>query len=85
MISAPSSLAGIADWLETILFYVSIFFWIVAMGFIFYAAFLYLTAAGEDETLKKATQQRWYAVIAIAIALIGTVIPTFVANVLRGQ
>lgn len=84
-IQAPQSLADTASWLETILFWMSVFFWIIAMGFIFYAAFLYLTAAGEDETLKKAKQQLWYAVIAIAVALLATVIPTFIGNVLLGR
>ncbi|OGY67979.1 MAG: hypothetical protein A3I24_03215 [Candidatus Harrisonbacteria bacterium RIFCSPLOWO2_02_FULL_41_13b] len=42
--------------------------------FIIYAAFLYLTAAGEEENYKTAKQVIWYAIIAIAVGLLSKAI-----------
>ena len=38
-----------------ILFYVATLFWILAAVFVFYAAYLYLTAAGDEEKVKQAS------------------------------
>jgi len=69
----PSTIGGIDDvlailntlvtWLFTILM-------IVAVIFIFYAAFLYLKAGGEPEDVKKANKQLIFSAVAIAVALI---------------
>lgn len=42
--------------------------------FIIYAAYLYLTAAGEEDQYKTAKQVIWYAVIAIAVGLLSKAI-----------
>jgi len=38
-----------------ILFYVAVLFWILAAGFVFYAAILYVTAAGNEDQVHKAS------------------------------
>lgn len=81
----PKDINGVVSVLENILFNVSRIFWIVAVGFTLYAGFLYFTAADNPERLKKAQQQLLYTVIAIAIALMATVIPTLVENILGGK
>ena len=81
----PSTLDAILGNLESILGYVSVAFWILAIGFILYAAFLYLTAAGSDDRLKTAKKQLWYAVIAVAIALMATTIPTLIQSIFLGE
>ena len=49
-----SNVSGVISWLQQILSWFAIIFWIFAAGAIFYAAFLYLTAAGNDTKVKKA-------------------------------
>lgn len=83
--TGPSTVDEGISILNQILTWISIIFWIVAVIFILYAAFLYLTAAGDAEKVKKASSQLLYAVIAIAVALMATIIPSFVANVLTPQ
>ncbi|OHA10091.1 MAG: hypothetical protein A3A44_00400 [Candidatus Sungbacteria bacterium RIFCSPLOWO2_01_FULL_60_25] len=49
-----------------------IFVFIVAVMAVLYAAFLYLTSAGNEETIKKAHTVLVYALIGIAVALLAT-------------
>jgi len=66
--------------LENILGWIYTFFFIFAAIFILIAAFQYLTAAGDEEKVKKAKNMLIYAVIAIAIALVAMGIDNIVAN-----
>src|SRR3989344_5329700 len=52
------------------------------VGFIFYAGFLYLTAAGDPTKVTKAGSQFKYGVIAIIIGLLAYGLPRIVANIL---
>src|SRR3989344_2233772 len=79
--TGPSTLQEIIESLDRILLWASRVFWILAIGFILYAGFLYLTAAGSDDRLKTAKKQLWYAVIAVAIALMATTIPTLIQSI----
>lgn len=72
------------DLFRQILTWFAIIFWIAAALFVFYAAFLYLTAAGNEEQVKKASSQLLYAVIAIAVGLMAYGLPAFVDTFLRG-
>lgn len=83
--AGPESVGAGIDLLGTVLTWISTIFWILAVIFILYAGFLYLTAAGDAEKVKKASTQLLYSVIAVAVALFATVIPTFVRNFLAGQ
>ncbi len=66
-IKAPSDVFKI---LAKAVRYVYTIFFIVAIIFILVAAFNFLTAQGEPEKIKSARNQVFWAVIAIAIALI---------------
>jgi hypothetical protein len=57
-------------------------FWIVAVAMVIWAAFLYLTAGGNEEKIKEAKKRLLYAVIAAAIALSANVINIIVYNLL---
>lgn len=55
---------------------------ILAVLFIFYSAWLYMTAGGEDEKVKAAKKNLLYAVIGIVIALLARSIIALVRNFL---
>ena len=59
-------------------------FFVVAVLFIFYAAYLYLTAAGNPEQVSKAHNQLIYSIVAIAVALLAGSMRFIVANLLGG-
>ena len=59
-------------------------FWILAVATVIYAAFLYLTAGGNEEKVTKAKKFLLYAVIAAVIALLATGIQAIVGNLLTG-
>lgn len=75
---------GGIDLFRQVLSWFAIVFWIAAALFVFYAAFLYLTAAGNEEQVKKASSQLLYAVIAIAVGLMAYGLPAFVKTFLEG-
>lgn len=58
-------------------------FWIIAVGMIFYAAYLYLFGGAGEKNVEAAKSVIRYAVIAMVIALIATGVPWIVANLLR--
>lgn len=68
--------------LVQILGYVQAFFWILAVFMGLYAAFLYLTARGEAETISRANRMLVYVVIAVIVAVVAYSIPTFVQTTL---
>jgi hypothetical protein len=74
---------GIIDFLNQVLTWLAYIFWIFAAIFIFWAGFLYLTAAGNDEKIKKANHQLRYAVIAIIVGLFAFGLPRLVLNILQ--
>ncbi len=81
----PESVGEAIGWFGTVLSWVANIFWIAAILFIFWAAFLYLTAAGDPEKVKKASHTLLYAVIAIVIGLMAYGIPKLVGSGLSGQ
>ena len=78
----PTDVEGLLQIFGKILGYVSAAFWIAAIGAGFYAAFLFLTAAGDAEKVKKARTMLWYTVIAIAVGLMANTLPALVDNIL---
>lgn len=72
---ATTATVAIVGWLIAV-------FWVVAIGFIIWSAFLYLTAAGSEEHLTKAKAYLRYAIIAAAIALLSTGIQVITTNLL---
>ena len=61
------------------------FVFIVAMMAVLYAALLYMTAAGNEETVKKAHTVLVYALIGIAVALLATSAAKFVQATVGGK
>jgi hypothetical protein len=59
-------------------------FWILAVAFVIWAAFLYLTAGGNEDKITEAKKRLMYAVIAAAIALLALSIDYIVFNLLTG-
>jgi hypothetical protein len=80
-----STTAQIVGVINQFLFYFSAVFWIAAAGFVFYAAYLYLTAAGNKELLGKAKKQLLYAVIAMVIGLMAAGLPSLINAFLSGS
>ncbi|MFH1347052.1 MAG: pilin [Spirochaetota bacterium] len=66
---------GVVKWIYTI-------FFIIAVLFIIFAAFTYLTAGGDPEKTTKAKNQLIYATVAIAVALLALGFQSIVANFL---
>lgn len=79
-----SSGTGVIDFLNQILTWTAYIFWIFAALFVFWAAFLYLTASGDPEKIKKANHQLRYAVIAIVVGIFAYGLPRLVLNILQG-
>ena len=69
-VSGVRSLDDISRILVTLVNWVTGLFFVAAILFLFYAAYLYLGAAGDPERLTKAKDQLIYSVIAIAVALL---------------
>jgi hypothetical protein len=57
-------------------------FWIVAVGMVIWAAFLFLTAGGDEEKVKEAKKRLTYALIAAAVALLSTGIDVIAYGIL---
>ncbi len=62
----------IAGWFFTLLI-------LLAIIYILWAAYLYLTSAGDEEKIKKANHQLFYAAIAIIVAILARGAPFFIA------
>jgi heme/copper-type cytochrome/quinol oxidase subunit 2 len=73
-----TSLQNIVSWMSTI-------FWIVAVGYVIWAAFMFLHAGGDAEKVEAAKKRILYALIAAAVALLANGIMSIVTNVIKGQ
>lgn len=72
--TVSSVFCTIAGWIFTILI-------ILAVIYILWAAWLYLSSSGDEEKIKKANHQLFYAAIAIIVAILARGAPFFIANV----
>ena len=75
---------GLLDTIASIVKWVYIVFFIVAVLFILIAAFNYLTGSGQPEKIKIVHTQLIYAVIAITIALLSVGAVAIIKNFLGG-
>jgi len=75
---------GLLDTIASIVKWVYIVFFIVAVLFILIAAFNYLTGGGQPEKIRLAHTQLIYALIAIAIALMSVGAVAIIKNFLGG-
>ncbi len=70
-----TSLCAITNWL----FY---FLILLAVIFIIWAAFKYLTAAGDPEKVKSASHALLYAAIAIVVGILAKAVPSLVGSII---
>lgn len=76
--SGITSANGVLVVLVQVLGYVQAFFWVAAVFFGLYAAFLYLTAQGNGEKISRANNMLVYVVVAVIVAVVAYSIPAFV-------
>ncbi|MEK7212777.1 MAG: hypothetical protein AAB686_03805 [Patescibacteria group bacterium] len=74
-ITSPGGILVILGGIVRIIAYI---FWLAAIAFTFYAAFLYLTASGNQEQIKKANSQLKWAVVAIIVGLLAFGLPNLI-------
>ena len=82
IIDTPEKIEGIfgtaASWVYTI-------FLVVAVIGLIYTAFIYLTAAGDMEKIKKGRISLTYSIVAIVIALLAGGMPALLQNILENK
>ena len=76
---------GLKGVIGTIVRWTYIIFFIIAVLFIIFAAFTYLTAQGDPEKVKNATNQIIYAAIAIVVAFMALGIDLIVKSIINDQ
>ena len=77
-----TSLSGIEAVIAKIVNWLTMLFFVAAVLYIFYAAYLFLTSGGDEEKLKTAKTQLLYSIIAIAVALLAGTMQSIVKNIL---
>lgn len=82
--SVPTDVDGLLNILRAVVKFAYIAFFIVAVIFIIFAAFNYLTGADAPDKIKAAHAQLIYSIIAIAIALLALAIQLVIGNLLSG-
>lgn len=80
-----SDICDVLNLIDTAATWFGILVFIVALIAILYAAFLFLTAGGNEETSKKARAVLLYGLIGIAIALLATTAIDFVSATVGGE
>ena len=82
--AAINNICNVLDLVKTAADWFSFFIFIFAILAILYAAFLFLTAGGNEETSKKARSVLIYGLIGIAVALLATSAVDFVKATVGG-
>lgn len=77
------SFQGFLDVFNTLITWIFTLLLVLAVIFIIFAAFKYLTAGGEDEKIKSAHKMIVYAVVAIAVAFLAQGVSFVVAQLLN--
>ena len=80
--TGPTTVGGLVDVIRGVVRWIYIIFFVVAVMFILFAAFNYLTAGGDSEKVTAAKNQLIYAAIAIAVALLAVGFETIIRNFL---
>ncbi len=80
--TGPSTVGGLIDVIRAVVRWVYIIFFVLAVLFILFAAFSYLTAGGDAEKVDKAKSQIIYAAVAIAVALLAVGFEVIIRNFL---
>ncbi|MEK7463462.1 MAG: hypothetical protein AAB621_03840 [Patescibacteria group bacterium] len=77
-----TSLSGVEGVISRIVNWITGLFFVVAILYIFYAAYLFLTSGGEEEKLILARKQLLFSIIAIAVALLAGTMRYIVSSIL---
>ena len=77
-----TSLSNVEGVISKIVNWLTGLFFVAAILYIFYAAFLFLTSGGDTEKVKEAKSQLVYSIIAIAVALLAGTMRYIVASIL---
>ena len=80
--TGPTTVGGLVDILRNVVRWIYIIFFILAVMFIIFAAFSYLTAGGDPEQVSKAKSRIIYAAVAIAVALLAVGFEVIIRNFL---
>lgn len=75
-----TSINGVLNSLCSVFGYAFYFLIVLAVIFVIFAAFKYLTAAGDPEKVKSAGTMLLYTAIAIGVALLARAVPLVVAS-----
>ena len=75
---------GLLDFISKIVNWMFAILMIVAVVFLIFAAFSFLTAAGDPEKIGKAKTQLIYAIVAIGVAVLARGIVFVVQNIITG-
>jgi len=76
----PNTVGGLVGLFAQIVRWVYIIFFTVAVLLILFAAFTYLTAAGNEDKVKEAKDRLIYAAVAIVVALLAVGFQTIIRN-----
>lgn len=93
---AQLALPGVVDTVKapnTLLTFIciTVFNWVftiaifVAIGFVLYAAFNYLSSAGDPAKITKANQTLLFAAIGIAVAIFARTVPVVIGSFIQGD
>jgi len=77
---ANNTVGGLMGIVKSIVTWIYTLFFILAVLFILFAAFTYLTAGGDETKVAKAKNQLIYAAVAIAVALLAVGFSTIIQN-----
>ena len=80
--TGPTTVGGLVDVLKGVIRWIYIIFFVIAVMFIIFAAFSYLTAGGDPEQVSKAKSRIIYAAVAIAVALLAVGFEVIIRNFL---
>ena len=80
--TSVTSLSGIEGVISRIVNWITGLFFVAAILYIFYAAYLFLTSGGDEEKIKLAKSQLLYSIIAIAVAMLAGTMRYIVASIL---
>lgn len=78
-ITGPASIINLVNMISI---WVAMIFWIAAAGAVFYSAYLYLFAAGDEERSGKAKKQLLFAIIAMVIGIMAYGLPILIEVIL---
>ena len=84
-IGTLTSVSGVFTFINKLVGWFIALFWIAAVVMVLWAAFTYVTAAGDEKKVETAGNMLKYAAIGIAVALLSTTLRPFITSFLSGQ